>query len=124
MSTDEYKRIFSYNLRRLMSKNGKTQIDLINDLDLNKSAVSTWVNGTRLPRMDKVQQLADYFGCLRSDLIEEKPTEDELILSVNEMKLIDMYRCLDEIDKAKLFERAEALKDQEKYKKDTTKTAM
>ena len=51
---------------------GKSQIDLINDLGLNKSAVSTWCNGTRLPRMDKVNLLANYFHCNRSDLIEEK----------------------------------------------------
>lgn len=55
-----------------MELNGKTQIDLINDLGFNKSAVSTWCNGTRLPRMDKVDALAKYFGISRSDLIEEK----------------------------------------------------
>lgn len=60
-----------------MDLNGKTQIDLINDLDLNKSAVSTWCNATRLPRMDKVDMLAKYFGINRSDLIEDKSDEPE-----------------------------------------------
>lgn len=55
-----------------MSLNNKTQVDLINDLGFNKSAVSTWCNGTRLPRMDKVDALAKYFGIRRSDLIEDK----------------------------------------------------
>ena len=55
-----------------MTQNNKEQIDLINDLGFNKSAVSTWCNGTRLPRMDKVDALAKYFGINRSDLIEEK----------------------------------------------------
>lgn len=72
MSENDYKRIFSKNLKKYMSLNGKEQIDLINDLKLNKSAVSTWCNGTRLPRMDKVQLLADYFRIEKSDLIEEK----------------------------------------------------
>ena len=40
-----------------MEKNNKSQIDIINDLGFNKSAVSTWYNGTRLPRMDKVDEL-------------------------------------------------------------------
>ena len=78
MGEDYYKLIFSKNLKRLMSLHDKTQIDLINDLGFNKSAVSTWCNGTRLPRMDKVDILAKYFGVNRSDLIEEKEdTVDE-----------------------------------------------
>ena len=75
MSEDQFKRIFSKNLRYYMSVNNKEQIDLINDLGFNKSAVSTWCNGTRLPRMDKVDALAKYFGISRSDLIEEKNKE-------------------------------------------------
>ena len=66
MSEDIYKEIFAKNLKHYMSINGKTQSDL------NKSAISTWCNGTRLPRMDKVDSLAKYFGINRSDLIEDK----------------------------------------------------
>lgn len=77
MSEDQYKRIFSKNLRRYMSLNNKSQIDLINDLGFNKSAVSTWCNGTRLPRMDKVDTLAKYFNINRSDLIEEHTNDIE-----------------------------------------------
>lgn len=73
MSEAEYKKVFSKNLKKYMRINNKEQIDLINDLGFNKSAVSTWCNGTRLPRMDKVQMLADYFGIEKSDLIEDKP---------------------------------------------------
>ncbi|WP_302410613.1 helix-turn-helix transcriptional regulator [uncultured Clostridium sp.] len=72
MSEEIYKKIFSKNLNYYMEKNQKTQSDIINDLGFNKSAVSTWCNGTRLPRMDKVEALAKYFGINRSDLIEEK----------------------------------------------------
>ena len=72
MSDDDYKKLFSRNLNYYMEMSGKTQSDLINDLGYNKSAVSTWCNGTRLPRMDKVDALAKYFGISRSDLLENK----------------------------------------------------
>lgn len=72
MIDDQFKRIFSNNLKKYMELHGKSQIDLINDLGFNKSAVSTWCNGTRLPRMDKVDALARYFNINRSDLIEDK----------------------------------------------------
>ena len=71
MNDDQFKRIFSKNLNKYMQLNNKNQIDIINDLGFNKSSVSTWCNGTRLPRMDKVDALARYFNINRSDLIEE-----------------------------------------------------
>ena len=71
MGEDIYKKIFSENLKRYMELHNKTQIDIVNDLSFDKSTVSTWVNGTRLPRMDKVDALAKYFGINRSDLIEK-----------------------------------------------------
>lgn len=75
MSDEIYKKIFSKNLNHYMEINEKNQSDIINDLGFNKSAVSTWCNGTRLPRMDKVDALAKYFGISRSDLIEDKSEE-------------------------------------------------
>ncbi len=67
---EKYKKIFSKNLNYYMNLKGKTQTDIINDLDINKSAISSWCNGTRLPRMNKVELLANYLGINKSDLIE------------------------------------------------------
>lgn len=72
---DKYKKIFSKNLNYYMDLKGKTQTDIINDLNINKSAISSWCNGTRLPRMNKVELLANYLGINKSDLIEGS-TED------------------------------------------------
>lgn len=87
MSEETYQKIFSKNLNYYMNLNGKTQTDLINDLGFNKSAVSTWCNGTRLPRMDKVEMLAQYFNINRSDLIEEKDTTSGYYLKEETAKL-------------------------------------
>lgn len=72
MSEEMYKKIFSENLKHYMEINNKTQVDLVNDLNFDKSTVSTWCNGTRLPRMDKVEILANYFNIKRSELIERE----------------------------------------------------
>lgn len=77
MPEEIFRKIFSKNLNYYMELNRKSQSDLVNDLGFNKSAVSTWCNGTRLPRMDKVDILAKYFHIQRSDLIEEKSTRDD-----------------------------------------------
>lgn len=76
MATD-FKKIFAKNLSNLLSINQKTQTDLVNDLNLNKSTVSTWINATKMPRMNKVEQLANYFGVEKSDLIEDSTTLDK-----------------------------------------------
>lgn len=107
MSEDRYKQIFSQNLRYYMSLNNKEQIDLINDLGFNKSAVSTWCNGTRLPRMDKVNMLAEYFNINRSDLIEEKtPSASGSSVQIScetepECNLVLSYRKLNDSNKQK-----------------------
>lgn len=119
MSEETYQKIFSKNLNYYMNLNGKSQTDLINDLGFNKSAVSTWCNGTRLPRMDKVEMLARYFNINRSDLIEEKETEPGYYLNEEtaataqqifeeDKVLFDVYRSS---DKERLVEYAKKLKE-------------
>lgn len=71
MATD-FKHVFAKNLRNQLARHNKLQNDLVNDLALNKSTVSTWINGTKMPRMNTVERLAAYFGIEKSDLIEDK----------------------------------------------------
>ena len=71
MGTEEYGKIIARNLRRIASDANKTQADIARDLRLNKATVSSWMNGTRVPRMDKVDMLARYFNVNRADIMEE-----------------------------------------------------
>lgn len=72
------KRIFARNLRKYMQLNNKTRKDVCNDLGYSYYTFSDWVNGKKYPRMDKVEQLANYFGVQKSDLIEEKAEVHDL----------------------------------------------
>lgn len=72
MSEDKEKIIFSKNLNYYMEKMDKSQSDIVQDLGINKSTISTWCNGTKMPRMNTIQRLADYFNIKKSDLVEEK----------------------------------------------------
>ncbi len=69
------KTIFSTNLKRYMALNEKSRKDLSDALGISYYTVTDWVNGKKYPRMDKVEKLANYFGILKSDLIEEKTEE-------------------------------------------------
>ena len=72
MSENREKEIFADNLNYYMSLRGKEQVDIINDLGINKSTISTWCNGKKMPRMGMIQTLSQYLGLRKSDLIEER----------------------------------------------------
>ena len=72
------KNVFASNLKRYMALNEKSRKDLSNDLGISYYTVTDWVNGKKYPRMDKVEKLANYFGVLKSDLIEEKSVNEQI----------------------------------------------
>ncbi len=95
MVEDYYKKIFSNNLNYYMGINNKTQTDIINDLGFNKSTVSAWCNGTRIPRMDKADSIAKYLHVSRSDLLEErKPAQPQSLTARDER---DIKKDLDSL---------------------------
>ena len=68
------KEIMSKNLKYYIERSGKDRRVLSEIWGFPYSSVSEWVNGRKYPRIDKIEIMADYFGILKSDLIEEKPT--------------------------------------------------
>lgn len=77
IDAERNKKVFARNLNYYLTTRGKTQNDLVRDLEITASTVSDWANGKKYPRVDKMQMLADYFGVLKSDLTEERQ-ESEL----------------------------------------------
>lgn len=94
-TSQEQKNIFAQNLNRLLSENGKTQADLVSHFGITASTVSDWCNAKKFPRVDKVQQLADYFGVKKSDLIEEN------LASKDEQRILLLARHLEKIPEDK-----------------------
>lgn len=77
-STKEWsKQVFSKNLRRYMESSGKTQKEIAEIAGVTAPTFNEWIRGKKFPRIDKVQKLADYFGIKKSDLIEEKLTDEQ-----------------------------------------------
>lgn len=68
---DKQKEIFATNLNRLLELAGKQQSDMAKELNINKATVSSWCVGSRIPKMDTIQILADYFRVKKSYLIED-----------------------------------------------------
>lgn len=77
MSHEWSKAIFAKNLRKYMEQSRKSQKELAEVVGVSAPTFNDWINGKKFPRIDKIQKLADYFGILKSDLIEEKMTEEK-----------------------------------------------
>lgn len=72
MVKDKQKAIFSENLNSYIAKSEKTQLEIAKSIGVSPQTFNTWCKGIAIPRMGKVQALADYFNINKSDLIEDK----------------------------------------------------
>lgn len=71
MTEIEQRRVFARNLNKQLSLSGKTQKEVADAIGVLPSTFNTWCTGSALPRMGKVQLLADYFNIKKSDLIDD-----------------------------------------------------
>jgi transcriptional regulator with XRE-family HTH domain len=69
------KEVFAKNLRYYMESRGKSQKELAEIVGVSAPTMHEWLNAKKYPRIDKIEILANYFGILKSDLIEEKTQE-------------------------------------------------
>lgn len=72
MSENEQRKVFAKNLNRYLDFSGKTQKEVAEAIGVSPQTFNTWTQAIALPRMSKIQLLADYFGVQKSDLLEEK----------------------------------------------------
>ena len=69
------KEVFAKNLRYYMESRGKSQKELAEIVGVSAPTVNEWLKAKKYPRIDKIEILSNYFGILKSDLIEEKTEE-------------------------------------------------
>ena len=71
------KQIFAKNLVYYIERSGKTQKELADMVGVAASTFNDWCKAKKYPRIDKIEILANYFGIQKSDLIEEKLTDEK-----------------------------------------------
>lgn len=84
------KEVFAKNLNYYMNLNRVDRNKLCDDLGFNYTTVREWTNGTAYPRIDKIEAMANYFGILKSDLIEDVPKKEPDELEVLFFKYKDI----------------------------------
>lgn len=107
------KQIFAANLLRLMRASGEKQVDVARLLGVTKSSVSAYCSGEQMPRMDKLEQLAQHYGVPRAALIADgapapaapQPTPIEAV-----------YEALNDAGQTELLRYGRYLGTQESYR--------
>lgn len=87
--------VFSRNLKKFMEKNGENQTELARALGCTSAAVSLWVLGKKIPRVDRVSAIARHYGCTLSDLLGKEIVEED------EDTMVLFFRALSPDGKAK-----------------------
>lgn len=98
--------VMARNLSYYIERSGKTQKELAAIVGVAYSTFNDWVKGKNYPRIDKIEMLANYFGILKSDLIEDKsdkPTEEDG-LSANRKALMDFVMSVPEEKAGKILQ--------------------
>lgn len=99
MSDIGNKEIFAKNLLYYINRHNVEQKEIAEAIGVAPSTFNEWVKGKKYPRIDKVEKLANYFGILKSDLIESHDEADSLktiSITEGESKLLELFRKVPE----------------------------
>lgn len=75
MNKEWSKDVFAKNLKYYMEKANKNQKEMATIVGVSAPTFNEWLKAKKFPRIDKIEKMAQYFGILKSDLIEEKTEE-------------------------------------------------
>ncbi len=116
MAEDVQKNILSNNLLKYLAVYDKSQKEVADAIGVSPQTFNTWCQGIALPRMGKLQLLADYFHINKSDLIEmkEPAAQDDLALREDELELLRMYNNISESHQKDLLAAARVFETSEK----------
>ena len=115
------KEVFAKNLMWYMNEKGITQKELAEVVGVSPPSVNEWIKAKKYPRIDKIEIMANYFGILKSDLIEDKKMreqpEEMAMLAASIMRdsdlleMIRKYRMLSDKNKIAVLQMIENLSE-------------
>ena len=96
MSSLGNKEILAKNLTYYVNRSGKMQNEISEMIGVATSTFNDWMKGKKYPRIDKIEMLANFFGILKSDLIEDKEGKEfspsKQPLTEGEKLMLDLFR--------------------------------
>lgn len=94
MKTLNTRIVVGANILRLLKRNDETQLDLAKRLGVSPSTVSSWCTGEKMPRMDKVDAMAEHFCTTRTAILSDS---NSVVYDSNTVPLLGRIACGDPI---------------------------
>lgn len=69
--------IFGKNLTHYMNRDGINGVTLAKYMNVSSATISDWMHGKKMPRVDKLKSLSNYFRINLTDLTDEDVEENE-----------------------------------------------
>ena len=81
MPNYETMQVFSRKLSQLLEERGIPQYVLAQELNVSNSTVCAWCSGSKMPRMNRVEQMAQFFHVpMKELLVQESVYGDYVVL--------------------------------------------
>ena len=106
-------------LRQFRKEAGLTTKNVADEIGYSDRTVSAWERGRGEPSWDVLDQLLKLYGKQITDLYEDHLSGDRRILSNQEFRLLLVYRDLDDVGRARLYEYADDLLASGRYTRKT-----
>lgn len=71
MTDQEQKEIIAKNIRRYLDLRNMQQKEFAQAIGETPAVVNTWCQAKSMPPVRKVQKIADYFGCMLTDIVDD-----------------------------------------------------
>lgn len=105
MSEKELYDIVAGNIMKLLNWSNRSQADLAKYMNVSQTAVSNWCNGIKMPRMDKIDKICEFFGVNRTELFNNL-THEYLNSKRRTQKLMEIWDALNSDGQEKIIEYA------------------
>lgn len=125
--TSNVRKNFQRNLNRLMEENDISQADLVSKLKVSSATASDWCTGKKVPKMDRIEEVASLLGVTSSDMLADegdaehcylhqktRETADEIHKNKELGLLFDAARNVDAEDLKTVAELLKSLKKKER----------
>ena len=101
--TNQKSPAFATNIKCLRISHNLTQLELAKIVGVSDKAVSTWESGRKIPRIQVLSKLCDYFGVSLGELFEEEEKRTDEPVSKKEKELLKWFRRLSDKEQDVIF---------------------
>jgi len=113
--------IIAKNVKKLLKERDITQKKLADEIGISPNNITEWMSLRSAPSFGVIQDLADYFGVMKSDIDSTfKTTNNVEGITRDEQTLLRNYNRMNEAGKSALLERSDEMTQLRKYLKNNT----